>query len=77
MKTALQLAINHFDSIDDNMHLSTTQIKYILSQYLAQEKIQIIDAYEDGYESCDLDEVMEVNKKLTSGKLYYNKTYKN
>lgn len=42
---------------------------------IEKEKEQIIDAYEDGYESCDLDEVMEVNKKLTSGKLYYNMNY--
>ena len=47
-----------------------------INQALKKEKDQIIDAYEDGYEACDLDEVMEVNKKLTSGKLYYNMNYK-
>ena len=42
---------------------------------LEKEKEQIIDAYEHGYEACDMDEAMEVNKKLTSGDLYYNMNY--
>jgi hypothetical protein len=69
MNTALQLAINHFDSIDDNMHLSTTQIKYILSQYLAQERINIIQAFNDGHYA----DVGPVDKAWE----YYNQTYKN
>ena len=68
MKTALQLAINHFDSIDDNMHLSTTQINYILSQYLAQERINIIQAFNDGHHA----DVGPVDKAYD----YYNQTYK-
>ena len=51
------------------------QAKNLVIELLEKEKEQIIDAYEDGYEACDLDEVMEVNKKLTSGKLYYNMNY--
>ena len=69
MKTALQLAINHFDSIDDNIHLSTTQIKYILSGYLAQERINIVQAFNDGHHV----DVGPVDKAWE----YYNKTYKN
>ena len=42
---------------------------------LEKEKEQIMNAYEDGYEACDMDEAMEVNKKLTSGDLYYNMNY--
>ena len=42
---------------------------------LEKEKEQIMNAYEAGYEACDMDEVMEVNKKLTSGDLYYNMNY--
>jgi regulator of RNase E activity RraB len=42
---------------------------------LEKEKEQIMDAYENGYEACDMDEAMEVNKKLTSGDLYYNMNY--
>jgi hypothetical protein len=69
MKTALQLAINHFDSIDDNMHLSTTQIKYILSQYLPQERINIIQAFNDGHHA----DVGHVDKAWE----YFNQTYNN
>jgi hypothetical protein len=67
MKTAMQLAINHFDSIDNNMHLSTTQIKYILSQYLPQERINIIQAFNDGHHA----DVGHVDKAWE----YYNQTY--
>lgn len=42
---------------------------------LEKEKEQIMNAYEHGYEACDMDEAMEVNKKLTSGDLYYNMNY--
>ena len=39
------------------------------------EKEQIITAFEVGYKSCDLDETFEINRKLASGELHYNKTY--
>ncbi len=42
---------------------------------LEKEKEQIIDAFEVGYKSCDLDETFEINRKLASGELHYNKTY--
>jgi hypothetical protein len=40
-----------------------------------KEKEQIITAFEVGYKSCDLDETFEINRKLASGELHYNKTY--
>lgn len=42
---------------------------------LEKEKEQIINAFEVGYKSCDIDEAFEINRKLASGKLHYNKTY--
>ena len=39
------------------------------------EKEQIINAFEVGYKSCDIDEAFEIDRKLASGELYYNKTY--
>ena len=56
-----------------NAILNTCQEE--INQAKAMEKEQIIDAFEDGYESCDLDEAFEINRKLASGELYYNKTY--
>jgi len=43
--------------------------------YLEKEKEQIIDAFEVGYKSCDIDEAFEINRKLASGDLYYNMKY--
>ena len=42
---------------------------------LEKEKEQIIDAFEVGYKSCDLDEAFEIDRKLASGEQYYNQTY--
>ena len=56
-----------------NAILNTCQEE--INQAKAMEKEQIIDAFEDGYESCDIDEAFEINRKLASGELYYNKTY--
>jgi len=56
-----------------NAMLNTCQEE--INKAKAMEKEQIIDAFEDGYESCDLDEAFEINRKLASGELYYNKTY--
>jgi N-acetyl-anhydromuramyl-L-alanine amidase AmpD len=56
-------------------HLKTMGVTIHWEKYLEKEKEQIIDAYENGYEACDMDEAMEVNKKLTSGDLYYNMNY--
>jgi len=56
-----------------NAMLNTCQEE--INKAKAMEKEQIIDAFEDGYESCDLDEAFEINRKLASGELHYNKTY--
>jgi len=56
-----------------NAILNTCQEE--INKAKAMEKEQIIDAFEDGYESCDIDEAFEINRKLASGELYYNKTY--
>ena len=56
-----------------NAILNTCQEE--INQAKAMEKEQIITAFEDGYKSCDLDEAFEINRKLASGELHYNKTY--
>ena len=56
-----------------NAILNTCQEE--INKAKAMEKEQIITAFEDGYKSCDLDEAFEINRKLASGELYYNKTY--
>jgi hypothetical protein len=72
MKTAMQelieLIVNNktrLDIIEKNQQM-----------WLEKEKEQIITAFEVGYKSCDLDETFEINRKLASGELHYNKTYK-
>jgi hypothetical protein len=72
MKTAMQIAIESYK----NDGVSFTD--WFLDNYeilLEKEKEQIIDAFEVGYKSCDLDEAFEINRKLASGELYYNQTY--
>jgi hypothetical protein len=54
---------------------ATTLIKIQAKDNLEKEKEQIITAFEVGYKSCDLDETFEINRKLASGELHYNKTY--
>jgi hypothetical protein len=44
-------------------------------QCLEKEKEQIVNAFEVGYKSCDIDEALEINRKLASGEQHYNKTY--
>ena len=56
-----------------NAILNTCQEE--INKAKAMEKEQLIEAFEVGYESCDLDEAFEINRKLASGELYYNKTY--
>jgi len=50
-------------------------LDYIDNLYLEKEKEQIVDAFEVGYKSCDIDEAFEINRKLASGDLYYNMKY--
>jgi vacuolar-type H+-ATPase subunit E/Vma4 len=83
MKTAMQELIERLDKTEkqlekeNNLVMSSALFaaKNMALEALEKEKEQIINAYEDGYEACDMDEAMEVNKKLTSGDLYYNMNY--
>ena len=42
---------------------------------MEKEKKQIVESFEVGYKSCDIDEAFEINRKLASGEQYYNYTY--
>jgi hypothetical protein len=83
MKTAMQELIEYLKSLAfskchlgmGDIMLTQGHIDELEEKYIEKEKEQIMDAYENGYEACDMDEVMEVNKKLTSGDLYYNMNY--
>jgi hypothetical protein len=75
MKTAikwLDKEIKEKMGLDEH---DTNQLKYFIDKALEKEKKQIVDAFELGYKSCDLDEAFEINRKLASGELYYDKTY--
>ena len=70
MKTAMTELIEH---LDDEMKQKGIIPNW--DMYLEKEKEQIIDAFEVGYKSCDIDEAFEINRKLASGDLYYNMKY--
>ena len=46
-----------------------------IESMIEKEKEQIVNAFEVGYKSCDIDEAFEINRKLASGEQHYNKTY--
>lgn len=84
MKTTLQALI---DTLKVQQGILDNEGNYVIScgLYAAQrvaeallekEKEQIMNAFEVGYKSCDIDEAFEINRKLASGEKYYNKTYK-
>ena len=79
MKTAMTELIDEMYRTYTLPHMTGTGFMEHIMKYakdlLEKEKEQIMNAYEDGYEACDMDEAMEVNKKLTSGKFYYNMNY--
>jgi hypothetical protein len=71
MKTAMQELLEwHRKSMR-----SYSETNKMIEAYLEKEKEQIMNAYEHGYEACDMDEAFEINKKLASGELHYNQTY--
>jgi hypothetical protein len=73
MKTAMQ---EWFDELKANYPYMANEIfDKGFNKYLEKEKEQIIDAFEVGYKSCDMDEAFEINRKLASGELHYNQTY--
>ena len=71
MKTAMQELIEFVNT----RCLNGDFVLEKANQLLEKEKEQIITAFEVGYKSCDLDETFEINRKLASGELHYNKTY--
>jgi glutathione peroxidase-family protein len=73
MKTAMQELIEWAKS--QPLATEIADIEWKAIKLLEKEKEQIIDAFESGYKSCDIDEAFEINRKLASGELYYNKTY--
>jgi len=75
MKTAMQELIDELDLSKIVNRDKLIMVKYIIAACLEKEKEQIIDAFEAGYKSCDIDEVFEINRKLASGELHYNQTY--
>jgi hypothetical protein len=74
MKTAMQELLDELKEYQLEFNIPIEVIDMCESQ-LNVEKEQIITAFEVGYKSCDLDETFEINRKLASGELHYNKTY--
>ena len=72
MKTAMQELIEYVES---NEIVYNKDLILKSKELLEKEKEQIINAFEVGYKSCDIDEAFEINRKLASGELHYNKTY--
>lgn len=89
MKTAMQFLKEEIKnkiipSSKENGELSEYQYSHnvaygtvltIIEYLLEKEKEQIVNAFEVGYKSCDIDEAFEINRKLASGEQHYNKTY--
>ena len=81
MKTAMQELIEEIQYWKEKAPVGSAfkDILIILegsaNNSLEKEKEQIVNAFEVGYKSCDLDEAFEINRKLASGELYYKKTY--
>jgi hypothetical protein len=89
MKTAMQFLKEEIKnkiipSSKENGELSEYQYSHnvaygtvltIIEYLLEKEKEQIVNAFEVGYKSCDIDEALEINRKLASGEQHYNKTY--
>ena len=74
MKTAMQELLSEMSH--PNWDRLSFDARYEMFDILLEkEKEQIINAFEVGYKSCDIDEAFEINRKLASGEKYYNKTY--
>ena len=78
MKTAVEWLYNELsknnistDSVIERINKESS----IWKQAKEMEKDQIVNAFEVGYKSCDIDEAFEINRKLASGEQHYNKTY--
>jgi len=73
MKTAMQELIEELEEIKGYKYGGL--VIRLIKDRLEKEKEQIVNAFEVGYKSCDIDEALEINRKLASGEQYYNKTY--
>ena len=76
MKTAMQELLTYI-LVDCRNESGTIQFNAheTFNKFLEKEKEQIVNAFEVGYKSCDIDEALEINRKLASGEQHYNKTY--
>ena len=75
MKTAMAFALARIEMLyieKDSVHWEMFK-----NRCMEKEKEHIINAFEVGYKSCDIDEAFEIDRKLASGEKYYNKTYQN
>lgn len=72
-RTAMQELIDELKRVK-----SMTNMNFVIriaNDLLEKDKECIVNAFEAGYKSCDIDEAFEINKKLASGEQYYNQTY--
>jgi hypothetical protein len=71
MKTAMQLAIEHYEKLSlQGSNQAYVVANFLKENFLEMEKEQIIEAYETAMET-DI-----YNEPLKIGKDYYNETYK-
>lgn len=73
MKTALQELMQWMEETEFMVNEAFIDK---VNECLEKEKDQIVNAFEVGYKSCDIDEAFEINRKLASGENHYNQTYK-
>jgi len=83
MKTAVTMLGEAFrqwqkdwDSYDKGIGDKPKSYDEFIIPFIELEKEQIVDAYDNGYKACDLDEALEINKTMFSGERYYEQTYK-
>lgn len=65
----LQRRINTVVHLDD---LQKKLINHYIMRAKAMERTELIEAFEHGYNACDLDEALEINQTMFSGERYYN-----
>lgn len=77
MKTAMQELHKHFIDAWSSPGDCWNPGKVIdkIESMIEKEKKQIVNDFENGYKSCDLDEALEINKTMFSGEEYYNQAY--
>jgi hypothetical protein len=72
-KTAIQwLQEKYNEGNEYERHLTESEFE----QAKAMEKKQIMQSWDAGYGSNDIDEIYEINESLFNANDYYNETYK-